>query len=93
MVVVDDLSSGRREQVHSAARFYQADIREPGINAIFQSERPDVVSHHAAQMDVRRSVRDPQLDISINIVGTVIAELIDLPFHQPAIRNPQSPNF
>jgi UDP-glucose 4-epimerase len=71
VVVLDDLSSGRREQVHSAARFYHADIREPGISAIFESERPDVVDHHAAQMDVRRSVRDPQLDISINIAGTV----------------------
>jgi UDP-glucose 4-epimerase len=71
VVVVDDLSSGHREHVHSSARFYQADIRDPGINEIFEYERPKIVSHHAAQMDVRRSVRDPQIDVSINIAGTI----------------------
>jgi len=71
VVVIDDLSTGRRENVHPDARFYEADIRDRSIAAIFRDECPEVVSHHAAQMDVRRSVRDPQLDIAINIAGTV----------------------
>jgi len=71
VVVLDDLSTGRREQIHPAARFYKVDIRDSALDTIFREERPEVVSHHAAQMDVRRSVRDPLLDISINISGTI----------------------
>src|SRR4029078_4868088 len=71
VVVLDDLSTGRGEQIHPAPRFYKVDIRDSALDTIFREERPEVVSHHAAQMDVRRSVRDPLLDISINISGTI----------------------
>ncbi|UCD43568.1 MAG: NAD-dependent epimerase/dehydratase family protein, partial [Chloroflexota bacterium] len=56
VVVVDDLSTGRRSNLNPAATFYKVDIRSPEMEEIFEKERPQVVDHHAAQMDVRRSV-------------------------------------
>ena len=69
LVVVDDLSSGTRENVNSKASFEHLDIRSPELEKVFQRERFDVVCHHAAQMDVRRSVSDPQFDASVNVLG------------------------
>jgi UDP-glucose 4-epimerase len=71
VVVLDDLSSGHRESVHPQARFYQADIGSPDIRAIFERERFDCVDHHAAQMNVRRSVDDPVFDARVNILGSL----------------------
>ncbi|HMN60003.1 MAG TPA: NAD-dependent epimerase/dehydratase family protein, partial [Anaerolinea sp.] len=59
VVVVDDLSTGRASNLNPAATFYQIDIRDPKLVEVFEKERPDYVSHHAAQMDVRRSVVEP----------------------------------
>ena len=67
--IVDDLSSGREEQVPQGARFYRLDIRSPELRAVFATEKPEVLCHHAAQMDVRRSVADPGYDASVNILG------------------------
>jgi UDP-glucose 4-epimerase len=67
--VVDDLSSGKPENVSPGAHFYEYDIQNPEIETIFQNERIDVICHHAAQMDVRRSVADPRFDASVNILG------------------------
>lgn len=69
VVVVDDLSSGKIENLNPKAAFYKIDIRDKGISSIFEKERPDIVSHHAAQMDVRRSVSDPVFDADVNILG------------------------
>jgi UDP-glucose 4-epimerase len=69
VVVVDDLSGGRREFVNPAAKFYQVDIRSPGLAEVFEAEHPGVVNHHAAQPEVRRSVADPVCDASVNILG------------------------
>jgi UDP-glucose 4-epimerase len=66
VVVVDDLSSGRREFVDPAASFVEADIRD-GIDA----RGADVVFHLAAQADVQTSVRRPDHDAAVNVVGTV----------------------
>jgi UDP-glucose 4-epimerase len=71
VVVVDDLSTGRRSNLHPAAAFVQMDIRDPCLVEVFQRERPDFVSHHAAQMDVRRSVVDPIFDASVNVLGSI----------------------
>ena len=62
VVVLDDLSTGRLSHVHPDARFYQMDIRSPQVRDVFAVESPDYVSHHAAQIDVRRSVAEPLLD-------------------------------
>lgn len=69
VVVVDDLSSGKVENLNPKAVFYKIDIRDKGISAIFEKERPEIVNHHAAQMDVRRSVSDPVFDAEVNILG------------------------
>ncbi len=71
IAVVDDLSTGRRENVPPAARFYELNICSPEMESVFARERPVVLSHHAAQMDVRRSVRDPVFDARVNILGLV----------------------
>jgi UDP-glucose 4-epimerase len=69
VVVVDDLSSGKRHQVPAEASFHQVDICGTEIADIMAEERPEVLIHHAAQMDVRRSVSDPRFDAQVNIDG------------------------
>lgn len=69
VVIVDDLSSGIEVNLNPKAKFYKMDIRDKGITQIFEKERPDIVNHHAAQMDVRRSVSDPVFDADVNILG------------------------
>lgn len=70
VVVVDDLSGGKRHQVPDAANFYQTDVQDAdGLREIFSKEKPEVLVHHAAQMDVRRSVADPPFDARVNVVG------------------------
>lgn len=71
VVIVDDLSTGRASNLNPAAKFYQVDIRDPKLRDIFEAERPDFVSHHAAQMDVRRSVAQPLFDAHVNILGSI----------------------
>jgi UDP-glucose 4-epimerase len=69
--VVDDLSSGTKQNVDPHVRFWQMDIRNPELPTILADFRPEVVSHHAAQMSVSVSVRDPRGDADINILGTL----------------------
>jgi len=71
VVVVDDLSTGRASNLNPAATFYKMDIRDPGIAQVFEIERPDYVDHHAAQMDVRRSIVEPLFDADVNILGSI----------------------
>jgi UDP-glucose 4-epimerase len=71
VVVVDNLYSGKRENVPARARFHDVDIVSPAADEIVAAERPDVISHHAAQMDVRLSVASPAFDAEVNIVGTI----------------------
>ena len=69
VVVVDDLSSGARENVNPDAVFYHEDIRSPRMQEIFEKERPEILNHHAAQISVPASVEDPLTDADINIKG------------------------
>jgi UDP-glucose 4-epimerase len=69
VVIVDNLSGGRRENINPKAIFYEMDIQSPDVEKIFQTHAIDVVCHHAAQMDVRKSVADPKFDASVNILG------------------------
>jgi len=72
VAVLDDLSSGRRENVPDDARFFQVDIQDAtSIQNAFASFKPTAVSHQAAQASVAVSVRDPQQDASINILGSI----------------------
>jgi len=67
--VVDDLSTGKRKRVNPKARFYKADILSTKLERVFKKERPEIISHHAAQINVRRSVKDPLFDAQVNILG------------------------
>ena len=69
VVIVDDLSSGSRENLNPKAEFVHLDIRKPELREVLRRISFDVVNHHAAQMDVRRSVEDPQFDASVNVLG------------------------
>ena len=72
VAILDDLSRGFRHNVNSSAAFYQGDIRDREfLEKVFAEVQPEVVNHHAAQMDVRRGVREPLFDASVNIVGSV----------------------
>ena len=71
VAIVDDLSMGKKANVNPTAVFYQQDIRGPEIREIFQRERPQVVNHHAAQIDLRRSGLEPTWDAGINILGSL----------------------
>jgi UDP-glucose 4-epimerase len=71
VVVLDNLTSGKRGARHPRARLYEADICEAGIRTLFEQERFDCVDHHAAQMNVRRSVDDPIFDARVNILGSL----------------------
>jgi UDP-glucose 4-epimerase len=69
VLVLDNLSHGKRENVPRGAELAEVDIRDPAAAQLVRDWRPDVISHHAAQMDVRVSVADPRFDASVNIDG------------------------
>jgi len=71
VVIIDNLSTGRLVNVNRQAKFYEIDITSDKLFDIFDVERPDIVSHHAAQMNVRRSTDDPVYDAKTNIIGTI----------------------
>jgi UDP-glucose 4-epimerase len=68
--IVDDLSSGKRSNIPDGARFHELDIRDPALEHVFREAGGfDLISHHAAQIDVRISVMDPRRDAGINVDG------------------------
>jgi UDP-glucose 4-epimerase len=67
--IIDNLASGKRENIASGATFHELDIRDAASAALIASVKPDVLVHLAAQMDVRKSVDDPMYDASVNVVG------------------------
>lgn len=71
VVVVDDLSSGKRENVAAQARVVELDIRDPALGDVFADTRPEVCFHLAAQADVPTSVAKPDFDAEVNVVGTI----------------------
>ncbi|MCJ7795398.1 MAG: NAD-dependent epimerase/dehydratase family protein [Thermoleophilia bacterium] len=69
--VVDNLATGKRENLPPSATFYEVDVRDAALDAVFAEVKPEVVCHHAAQMDVRRSVADPVYDAQVNVLGSL----------------------
>lgn len=69
--VVDNLSAGRREQVAAGVPLHVCDLRSARLETVFAETRPEAVVHVAAQSSVARSVLDPMLDASVNVLGTV----------------------
>lgn len=72
VVVIDDLSTGKRENINKKVTFYQADIRDrEKIEEIFAKEKPQIVNHHAAIAEVVKSLRNPIPTLEVNVLGTV----------------------
>lgn len=71
VVVIDNLSTGRKENLNPKAKFYELDICDSKISQIFQEEKPEIVFHLAAQIDVHKSVKNPIENAKINILGTL----------------------
>ncbi|MDR0617168.1 MAG: NAD-dependent epimerase/dehydratase family protein [Endomicrobium sp.] len=72
IVVIDNLSSGKKENVNKQSKFYKVDIcDQKKVLEIFKQEKPQIVIHHAAQIDVRKSVADPVFDVNVNIIGSI----------------------
>jgi len=72
VVIIDDLSSGREENINKKARFHKVNItNQKGLSEVFQQEKPDYVCHEAAQISVSFSVRDPLFDAQTNILGSL----------------------
>ncbi|MFN2292049.1 MAG: NAD-dependent epimerase/dehydratase family protein [Anaerolineae bacterium] len=71
VLVADNLSTGKAENVHRDARLLEVDITDPDLVDLVDAERPDIVNHHAANPSVSRSVREPVFDVTQNIVGTL----------------------
>ena len=69
--IIDDLSSGQRENVPATARFHHLDIGSREAHGIVRNGNFDAICHLAAQIDVRRSVTDPTADARINILGSI----------------------
>jgi len=71
VVVLDDLSSGKRDHVPASANFYRMELDNRWLDRVVERERPDAVLHLAAQISVRRSVEDPVFDARVNILGSI----------------------
>jgi len=71
VVIVDNLSTGKECNLNPSARFYKVGIEENALDEIFKKEEPDLVNHHAAQIDLRRSVEDPIFDAKVNILDSL----------------------
>jgi UDP-glucose 4-epimerase len=71
VVVVDDLSTGSPANLNPRSRWYRVDVRSDDLDRVIEHERPEVVSHHAAQPSVKRSMEDPVADAAVNVVGSL----------------------
>lgn len=71
IVIVDNLSTGSMSNLPKGAKFYHLDIASPELDNIFENEKPDIVNHHAAQVSVPLSVREPLRDAQTNVFGLI----------------------
>ena len=72
VTVVDNLSNGKEENLNPEIRFYNVDLLDTeSLELVFREFKPDIVNHHAAQIDVRKSVQDPLFDAETNIIGSI----------------------
>jgi len=71
VIVVDNLSTGKKENLNPKAKFYKIDITNPRISLLFKKEKPEVVFHYAAQINPRESIKNPIFDAEVNIVGSL----------------------
>ncbi len=72
VVIIDNLSTGQKEFINPKAVFYNADIADPSVAEVIEKENIQVINHHAAQISVHDSVKDPVADANSNIIGTLL---------------------
>lgn len=71
VIIVDNLYTGYLHNVNPKAKFYQIDVCSPELEKVFAIEKPDIVNHHAAQISVPLSVKEPLLDAEVNVKGFI----------------------
>ena len=71
VIIVDNLFTGKEENLNKKAKFHRIDICHPGLEEIFKKEKIELLNHHAAHIDVRRSVENPLFDAQVNILGSL----------------------
>lgn len=72
VAIIDNLSTGRKENIPNKAKFYEIDITQKGkLKGVFEKVKPEAIFHLAAQASVNRSVKDPANDVKINVIGTI----------------------
>lgn len=71
VVIVDDMSTGQKRNLPHGVRLYKISLNDPELATVLRKESPEIVNHHAAQIDVRKSVADPANDAQINVIGTL----------------------
>lgn len=77
IVIIDNLSTGKNENINKSAKFYKVDICNfDELEMVFKNEKPDIVNHHAAQVDLRKSMKEPIFDTEVNLIGSL--NLIEL---------------
>lgn len=69
VIVIDNLFSGKKENLNPKVKFYQIDIRSDEARKVIEAQKPDIINHHAAQMSVPASVEDPIFDADVNVKG------------------------
>jgi len=71
VVIIDNLFTGKWENINPKAKFYLLDVRSAEVQKVFERERFDIVNHHAAQMSVPASVENPDFDADVNVRGFI----------------------
>jgi UDP-glucose 4-epimerase len=72
VTVLDNLSTGKEENINPEVKFYNIDLLDiESLEFVFREFKPDIVNHHAAQIDVRKSVEDPAFDAETNMIGSI----------------------
>ena len=90
VILIDNLSTGKKENINPKAKFYKIDIQSPKISNILKKEKPEILFHLAAQIDVRKSVEDPIKDAKINILGSLN---VIKNFYQESLKNTKKPKI
>ncbi|MCX7878657.1 MAG: NAD-dependent epimerase/dehydratase family protein [Ignavibacteria bacterium] len=71
VIIIDNMSTGVKEFINPSAVFYEMDITDERVREVFSKHKIDIINHHAAQIDLRKSVASPMFDIDVNIKGSV----------------------
>jgi len=90
VILIDNLSTGKKENINPKAKFYKINIQSPKISDILKKEKPEILFHLAAQIDVRKSVEDPIKDAKINILGSLN---VIKNFYQESLKNTKKPKI